>query len=47
MEFYAGLANRLEAETDRAFLIQCAKRFYRLYSDIFRALPLDRRQAAA
>jgi thiaminase len=40
MEFYARLVNRLDKEEDRRFVIHCAKRFYKLYGDIFRALPL-------
>lgn len=38
MQFYAGLVNRLEAP-DTAFVIHTAQVFYRLYGDIFRALP--------
>ncbi len=41
MDFYAGLVNRLEDEDDQSFIIHCAKRFYKLYGDIFRALPLS------
>jgi pyrroloquinoline quinone (PQQ) biosynthesis protein C len=41
MEFYAGLVNRLDSEEDRDFIIHTAKRFYRLYGNIFRALPLE------
>ncbi len=40
MEFYTNLVNRLQREEDRQFIIHTAKRFYRLYGDIFRALPL-------
>ena len=40
MKFYAGLVNRLEREADRNFVIHAAKRFYKLYGDIFRELPL-------
>jgi thiaminase len=46
MEFYAGLVNRLENEADQAFIIHTAKRFYKLYGDIFRALPLSLNDAA-
>jgi len=46
MEFYAGLVNRLDDETDRGCVIRAAKRFYRLYGDIFRALPLTLNHAA-
>ena len=41
MEFYADLINRLQDEADKNFVIHCAKRFYKLYGDIFRALPLS------
>ncbi|MGD2118301.1 MAG: iron-containing redox enzyme family protein [Chromatiales bacterium] len=40
MEFYRGLVNRLEKPQDREMVIHSAKAFYRLYGDIFRALPL-------
>lgn len=46
MEFYAGLVNRLEDEADKAFIIHTAKRFYKLYGDIFRTLPLSLNDAA-
>ena len=40
MQFYSGLVNRLDREQDRVAVMQSAKRFYKLYGDIFRALPL-------
>ena len=40
MSFYEKLVNRIENPGDRAFVIHCAKRFYKLYGDVFRALPL-------
>jgi hypothetical protein len=46
MEFYAGLVNRLEREEDRRFIVHTARRFFRLYGDIFRALPLKLNSAA-
>jgi thiaminase len=49
MQFYQGLVNRLEREEDRRFVVHAAKRFYKLYGDIFRHLPLilnDTAQAA-
>jgi thiaminase len=49
MAFYQGLVNRLQREEDRSFVIHTAKRFYKLYGDIFRDLPLilsDATQAA-
>lgn len=41
MEFYRGLMDRLGSEQDRRAVIHCAKMFYRLYGDVFRALPLE------
>ena len=46
MQFYQGLVNRLEREDDKGFVIHTAKRFYRLYGDIFRNLPLILNDAA-
>ncbi len=40
MDFYKGLVNRLQDEGDKAAVIHCARRFYRLYGDVFRGLPL-------
>lgn len=40
MDFYRELVNRLEKEQDRQAVIHCAKHFYKLYGDVFRALPL-------
>jgi pyrroloquinoline quinone (PQQ) biosynthesis protein C len=40
MQFYARLVNRIEGEEDRRLVIHTARVFYRLYGDIFRALPL-------
>ena len=47
MKFYAGLVDRLEREEDRNFVIHAAKRFYKLYGDIFRTLPLIMNDNAA
>lgn len=41
MRFYAGLVNRLDDSEDRRFVIHTARRFFRLYGDVFRALPLE------
>ena len=41
MDFYQKLVNRLEDPADQEYVIYCAKRFYRLYGDVFRALPLS------
>jgi pyrroloquinoline quinone (PQQ) biosynthesis protein C len=41
MRFFEGLMNRLEREQDKRVVIAGAKAFYRLYGDIFRALPFD------
>jgi thiaminase len=46
MQFYQGLVNRLGDEEDRRFVIHAAKRFYKLYGDIFRNLPLILNDAA-
>jgi pyrroloquinoline quinone (PQQ) biosynthesis protein C len=40
MDFYRNLVNRLESPADQETVIHCAKRFYRLYGDVFRELPL-------
>ncbi len=36
--FFASLANRIDDAADREAVIHCARVFYRLYGDIFRAL---------
>ena len=46
MQFYQRLVNRLERDEVKAFVIHTAKRFYRLYGDIFRHLPLILNDAA-
>ena len=38
--------NRLDRAADRRFLVDTARRFYRRYGDVFRALPLTLNQAA-
>ena len=40
MEHFQNVVNRIESEEDRKFVIHAAKRFYKLYGDIFRALPM-------
>lgn len=40
MEFYSGLVNRVEKEADQKAIIHCAKRFYSLYGNVFKDLPL-------
>lgn len=47
MDIYKGLVNRLEDAADRAAVVHCARGFYRLYGDVFRALPLSLNAAAA
>jgi pyrroloquinoline quinone (PQQ) biosynthesis protein C len=44
VKFYASLVNRLHDSEDRKTLAHCARVFYRLYGDVFRAL--DARRAA-
>ncbi len=40
-KFFASLADRLDDPADREAVTHCAKVFYRLYDDIFRALARD------
>ncbi len=47
MEFYANLVNRLDDESDRQAIIHHANRFYRLYGNVFRDLPLILNSRAA
>jgi thiaminase len=44
MEFFERLVNRLQHEDDHRFIIHTAKTFFKLYGDIFRALPLKLHQ---
>jgi pyrroloquinoline quinone (PQQ) biosynthesis protein C len=41
MDFYQSLMNRLTDASDKQAVIHHANMFYRLYGDIFRALPMD------
>lgn len=43
MDFYATLVNRIDDADDRAAIVHAARRFYRLYGDVFR--ELDERRA--
>jgi hypothetical protein len=38
--FFRGLMDRIEDACDQDFILHCAHRFFRLYGDIFRGLPL-------
>jgi len=40
VEFYEGLMNKLEHKVDQQAVLYAAKVFYKLYGDIFRALPV-------
>jgi len=40
VDFYEGLMNKLEHENDQQAVLHAAKVFYKLYGDIFRALPV-------
>jgi pyrroloquinoline quinone (PQQ) biosynthesis protein C len=42
MDFYATLVNRLADPEDQAAIVRAAKRFYRLYGDVFRGLDARR-----
>lgn len=46
MDFYKSLVNQLTNEADRQAVIHSAKRFYRLYGDVFRGLPLTLNESA-
>jgi pyrroloquinoline quinone (PQQ) biosynthesis protein C len=46
MEFYKDLVNRLDSPADQQAVIHCAKRFYRLYGDVFLSLPLSLNESA-
>ena len=46
MDFYRNLVNRLSDQADQEMVIHCARRFYRLYGDVFRNLPLSLNRAA-
>lgn len=39
VKFFENLMNRIDSERDQNHILHCAKRFYRLYGDIFRSLP--------
>jgi pyrroloquinoline quinone (PQQ) biosynthesis protein C len=40
VEFYEGLMNKLDNDSDKQAIIHCAKVVYILYANIFRSLPL-------
>jgi thiaminase len=44
MDHFEKVVNRIESNEDRQFVIHTAKRFYKLYGDIFRTLPLITRE---
>lgn len=41
VKFFEGLMNRVKDAKDQADIIHCARRFYRLYGDVFRSLHRD------
>ena len=41
MEFYSSLVNRVTNKADQNAIIHCARRFYRLYGNVFRDLSLE------
>jgi len=45
--FFASLMNRLDNEDDRRAVLQKSRAFFRLYGDIFRALPVSRAHLGA
>lgn len=38
--FFEGLMDRIDEPEDRRAIVHCAQRFYRLYGEIFRSLPM-------
>jgi len=46
VKFFARLMNQVEDGADQQAVIHCARAVYRLYGDIFRALPRGSRRAA-
>jgi len=44
--FFENLMNRLDEPQDRDAIVDCATVVYRLYGDIFRALPRPEASAA-
>jgi len=44
---FATLMDRIADPSDQADIVHAARAFYRLYSDVFRSLPLPERHAAA
>ncbi|MCB1801202.1 MAG: iron-containing redox enzyme family protein [Gammaproteobacteria bacterium] len=46
MDFYRKLVNRIDDPADQDAIVHCARRFYRLYGDVFRNLPLSLNSAA-
>ena len=45
VQFFAGLMNRLEYEADQRAVVHGANMMYRLYGNIFRALPRQSNEA--
>lgn len=41
VKFFEDLMNRVERTEDQRHILHCAKRFYRLYGDVFRSLPTN------
>ncbi|MGM0594816.1 MAG: TenA family transcriptional regulator [Pseudomonadota bacterium] len=46
MGFFEGLMNKIEEPATQQQIIHCANMMYHLYGNIFRSLPLNRREAA-
>jgi pyrroloquinoline quinone (PQQ) biosynthesis protein C len=44
VKFFEGLMNRIDDPDDQEAVVHCARAMYRLYGDIFRALPRSERQ---
>jgi len=41
IKFYENLMNKIDDPADQAVIVHAAKRFYRLYGDIFRTLSAE------
>lgn len=43
VRFFESLMNRLSNEDDKAAVVHCTRMIYRLYGDIFRSLPIEKK----
>lgn len=45
VDFFAGLMNRLDNDTDRQSVLHCARAFYRLYAGVFDSVAAEQAEA--